>query len=451
MDRLMDIPTSAERKRVVVVGGGFAGLNFCKRLKDERFQIVLLDKTNHHNFQPLLYQVATAGVEPSSISFPFRSLFAGRKNFHIRMCEVWETDAEAQEVKTSIGRLHYDYLVIATGCDTNYFGNKALEENTMALKTTAEALYNRNHILESFERAVDTDDMQEREKLLTFVVVGGGATGVELAGALAEMRRFVLRKDYPDLDVDKMRIILVDGKDRLLYSFKPKSSREAEEYLRYRGVELKQKTRVLGYENEVLRLSNEEIPTANVFWTAGVIANSMGGFSSDMYGHGNRLIVDEFNRVGGYKNVFALGDTALMKQKDWPDGHPQVAQPAMQQADNCADNILAMENGEALKPFKYHDRGSMATIGRNHAVVETKGLVFGGFLGWLVWLVIHLMNIVGFKNRLLIFIDWVWSYFTHNSNLRIVVRPLIKGDRLYRLMKAQEQIREQKHKKTDNS
>lgn len=425
----MDIPPAGTLKRVVVVGGGFAGLKLCQKLKDDCFQIILIDKTNHHNFQPLLYQVATAGLEPSSISFPFRAIFAGRKNFYIRLCKAISVDEANNTLTTSIGDIKYDYLVIATGCTTNFFGNKELEENTMGLKTASEALFCRNHILQSLENALATNDETERQKLLTFVIVGGGATGVELAGALAEMRKFVLKHDFPDLDIEQMRIVLVDGKDRLLYSFKPESSKEAEDYLRKRHVELRQKTRVLGYKDGVLSLSDGDINTANVFWTAGVVANSLEGFSKDQIGRGNRLLVNEFNQVKNCKNIFAIGDTALMIVENWPNGHPQVAQPALQEADNLAGNLLRMQRGESLKPFKYYDRGSMATIGRNHAVVETKYLNFGGFPGWVVWLTIHLMNIVGVKNRFFIFCNWVWSYFTRNSTLRIIIKPLENKNR----------------------
>lgn len=429
MGQKMDIPPAGDLKRVIVVGGGFAGLTFCQKLKDDRYQIILIDKTNHHNFQPLLYQVATAGLEPSSISFPFRAIFAGRKNFFIRLCKALSVDRANNTLITSIGDIRYDYLVIATGCTTNFFGNEDLEENTMGLKSAAEALFCRNHILQSLEKALATNDEEQRQKLLTFVIVGGGATGVELAGALAEMRKFVLKHDFPDLDLQQMRIILVDGKDRLLYSFKPESSKEAEDYLRRRNVELRQKTRVLGYKNAVLNLSDGDINTDNVFWTAGVVANSLGGFDKEQIGRGNRLLVNEFNQVAGCTNVFAIGDTALMVTDDWPQGHPQVAQPALQEASNLAANLIRMDQSEPLKAFKYHDRGSMATIGRNHAVVETKFLNFGGFAGWVVWLTVHLMNIVGVKNRFFIFCNWVWSYFTRNSTLRIIIKPVENKNR----------------------
>ena len=419
------LPDKEGQKRLVIVGGGFGGLKLARKLKSNKFQIVLLDKNNHHIFQPLLYQVATAGIEPSAISFPYRKIFKKREHFHIRICEAQQVFPEHNLLETSIGTLAYDYLVIATGCNTNYFGNDGLEKQTMALKNTSEALFNRNQILDSFEQAQNTGNKEERRRLMTFAIVGGGATGIELAGALAEMRKFVLPQDYPDLNINEMRIILLDGSSRLLSAFSEESSKEVADYLKKRDVEIKLNQRVMGYENYQLALNDgTAIDTKNVFWVAGVKANSLQGLPADAYGPGNRLKVDTYNRLSQYPNIFAIGDTALMISEEYPKGHPQVVQPAIQQARNLIRNLQRAETGLPLQPFIYQNKGSMATIGRNHAVVELKKLRFGGFPAWAVWLFIHLMSIVGVKNRLFIFVDWMWSYFTYDPSLRIIIKPL---------------------------
>lgn len=421
----MDIPDKEGRKRLVIVGGGFGGLKLARKLKSDKFQVVLLDKNNHHIFQPLLYQVATAGIEPSAISFPFRKIFKKRKHFHIRICEAQRVIPEENILETSIGALSYDYLVISTGCRTNYFGNDELSGQTMALKNTSEALFNRNQILESFEKAQNTNNPEIRKRLMTFVIVGGGATGIELSGALAEMKRFVLPQDYPDLNMDFMRIILVDGSPRLLSSFSEKSSEEVAEYLSKRGVEIRNNVQVTDYKDGKMTLNNGmTLETMNVFWVAGVRANSIDGLSKESYGPGNRLQVDKYNCLIGYTNIFAIGDTALMISEEYPKGHPQVVQPAIQQARNLIHNLDKKERGLEMKPFVYNNKGSMATIGRNHAVVELKRIRFGGFLAWAAWLFIHLMSIVGVKNRLFIFFDWMWSYFTYDPSLRVIIKPL---------------------------
>lgn len=425
MKTKMDIPDKEGRKRLVIVGGGFGGLKLARKLRSDKFQIVLLDKNNHHIFQPLLYQVATAGIEPSAISFPYRKIFKKRKHFHIRICEAQRVIPEDNILETSIGALSYDYLVVSTGCRTNYFGNDGLSQRTMALKNTAEALFNRNQILESFEKAQNTSNLETRKRLMTFVIVGGGATGIELSGALAEMKKFVLPQDYPDLDMNLMRIVLVDGAPRLLSAFSEKSSEEVANYLLKREVEIITSVQVTNYENGTMTLSdNSTLETMNVFWVAGVRANSIEGLAKEAYGPGNRLLVDLYNCVQGYNNIFAIGDTALMISKEYPKGHPQVVQPAIQQAHNLIQNLDRKERGLEMQPFVYHNKGSMATIGRNHAVVELKNLRFGGFPAWAVWLFIHLMSIVGVKNRLFIFVDWMWSYFTYDPSLRVIIKPL---------------------------
>lgn len=421
----MDIPDKEGRKRIIIVGGGFGGLKLARKLKSDKFQVVLLDKNNYHIFQPLLYQVATAGIEPSAISFPFRKIFKRREFFHIRICEAQQVFPENNLLETSIGTLAYDYLVIATGCDTNYFGNDNMAKQTMALKNTSEALFNRNQILDSFEQAQNTSNEEERKRLMTFAIVGGGATGIELAGALSEMRKFVLPQDYPDLDINEMRILLIDASPRLLSAFSEASAKEVTDYLRKRDVEIKLDARVISYENNKLTLSGDTIiETRNVFWVAGVKANSLQGLPTEAYGPGNRLKVNSYNRLLDQPNIFAIGDTALMITDEYPKGHPQVVQPAIQQSQNLILNLQRMEEGLPLSPFVYHNKGSMATIGRNNAVVELKKIRFGGFPAWAVWLFIHLMSIVGVKNRLFIFVDWMWSYFTYDPSLRIIIKPL---------------------------
>lgn len=422
-EQITNIPDKGNKKRVVIVGGGFGGLKIARKLKGQHYQMVLLDKNNYHLFQPLLYQVATSGIEPSAISFPFRKIFKGYKDFHIRICEVQQVHPESKMITTSIGTLEYDYLIIATGCYTNYFGNNQMAKHTMSLKTTAEALHNRNQVLESFEKALNTGDMKERRQLMTFVIVGGGATGIELSGALAEMRKYILPHDYPDLDISMMRIILVDGGSRLLSAFSEQSSEEVKKYLTRLGVEMRLNQQVKSYEDNILGLSDgSTLESSNVYWVAGVRANSLSGFPAECYGPGNRLKVNVYNQVEGFNTIFAIGDTALMMSDEYPKGHPQVVQPAIQQAMNLVKNLKSIENKRPLTAFKYHNKGSMATIGRNNAVVELQKIRFGGFPAWAVWLFIHLMSIVGVKNRLFIFIDWMWSYFSYDPSLRLIIK-----------------------------
>ena len=426
MDAISNIPDQGTKKRVVIVGGGFGGLKLARKLNDRDFQVVLLDKNNYHLFQPLLYQVATSGIEPSAISFPFRKIFKYRHDFHIRMCTVEKVVSEKNCIETSIGKISYDYLVIATGAGTNFFGDSTLADRTMQLKTTSDALFNRNRVIESFEKALNSADDDTRKRWLTFVIVGGGATGIELAGALAEMKKFMLPKDYPELDWDEMRILLVDGGDRLLNAFSEKSSLEVARSLSSMHVEILLKKLVKEYDGEKLTfVDGQQIVTNNVFWVAGVKANSLPGLPREAYGRGNRLLVDEFNRVKGMADVFALGDTALMITTDYPNGHPQVVQPSIQQAGLLANNLRSMIKGKPLRPFKYKNKGSMATIGRNDAVAELSKVRFRGFFAWLLWLLVHLMSIVGVKNRLFILINWMWSYITYDQSLRILVKPEI--------------------------
>ncbi len=428
METFNNIPLPGDKKRVVIVGGGFAGLKTARTLRDRHYQVILLDGNNHHIFQPLLYQVATSGIEPSAISFPFRRIFKTRKNFHIRLCRALRVVPAQKLLETSIGPIGYDYLVIATGCGTNFFGNPALEERTLQLKTTAEALFDRNTLIENLERALNTPDQVRRAALMTFVVVGGGPTGIEMAGALSEMRRFVLPRDYPDLDVRQMRILLLNASPRLLGGFSEPSSEYALKRLTKMGVEVRLNCNVKDYEQGVLKLGEgSELPAQNVFWVAGVRPNALEGLPEAAYGPRGRIRVDEFNRVPDCEGVFALGDTALMVSPGYPEGHPQVVQPAIQQAANLVQNVNRLNRGLSPKPFRYRNRGSMATIGRNHAVLEAGPLRMHGFWAWVIWLFIHLMSILGVKNRLMIFFDWMWSYLTYDQSLRVLIKPLQRG------------------------
>ena len=422
METMSNIPSKGTKKRVVIVGGGFGGLKLARRLNDRDFQVILLDRNNYHLFQPLLYQVATSGIEPSAISFPFRKIFKRRHDFHVRICTAERVIPQENRLETSIGDVSYDYLVIATGAGTNYFGDQTLAQRTMQLKTTSDALFNRNRMIESFERALNTSNAEERRHWLTFVIVGGGATGIELAGALAEMR-----KDYPELDWNEMRILLVDGGERLLNAFSQKSSEDVIRNLKDMKVEVLLKKFVKEYDGKKLTfVDGEQVVTNNVFWVAGVKASSLEGLPQDIYGRGNRLLVDEFNRIQGMADIFALGDTALMVAENYPNGHPQVVQPSIQQASLLAKNLRHMIKGKPLRPFKYMNKGSMATIGRNDAVAEISGIRFSGFFAWLLWLLVHLMSIVGVKNRLFIFINWMWSYVTYDQSLRLLIKPEVK-------------------------
>ena len=427
MTTICNIPPAKDKKRVVIIGGGFGGLKVATTLDPRYFQIVLLDKRNYHQFQPLFYQVATSGLEPSTISFPFRKILQKKQDLHFRLCAALSVDTELNCVETTIGRVRYDYLVVATGCDTNFFGNNALKGSSMVLKSTTEAIKMRNKIIFSLECAASTADFDEREKLLNFVIVGGCATGVELAGALAEMRKFVLPKDYPDFKVQRMRIYLVDGLPRLLNAFSEKASQEALEHLTKLHVDVVLGATVDSYANDEVKLSNgETIKTKNLIWVAGVKGNSIQGFEKELYGRGNRIIVNEFNQVNGFKNVFSIGDTALVTTPETPYGYPQVAQPAIQQGVNVANNLNKFEaDGSPFKPFKYVDKGSLATIGRNSAVAELPYAQFRGFFAWVLWLFVHIMTIVGVKNRLMVFINWMWSYITYDQSLRLLLKDQV--------------------------
>jgi len=419
----VNIPETG-RKRIVIAGGGFAGLKLVSKLRGSEFQVILIDRNNYHQFQPLFYQVATAGLEPSAISFPFRKVFQNSRNTFIRIGEILSVNTDQQIVSTSLGDIRYDYLVIALGADTNFFGMKSISEHAIPMKSVSEALSLRNRILQNFEDALTCRDPELLKGLMTIVVVGGGPTGVEVSGTLAEMKKYILPKDYPELDFGKMEIHLIEAGSRLLAGMSPESSSKAENYLKKLGVKVTTNAQVSNYDGNVVDIHNgNSIRSKTLVWAAGITGIRINGIPSDAMTRGNRIKVDRFNRVEGFGNIFALGDIACMVEPSYPNGHPQVAQPAIQQAKLLAKNILRLRSGKPLKEFSYTDKGSMATVGRNLAVVELPFIRFHGFIAWLTWMFVHLMAIVGIKNRLLIFINWFWNYVTYDQSLRLIIKP----------------------------
>ncbi|MFV0468685.1 MAG: NAD(P)/FAD-dependent oxidoreductase [Dysgonomonas sp.] len=437
MEIIANIPVCDKKKRVVIVGGGFAGLQLAKNISPEHYQIILIDKVNYYQFQPLMYQVASGGLEPSSISYPHRKTFQKKKDFHFRMCIAQCVKPVEKIIETNIGYLTYDYLVIATGCDTNYFGNDKLKESTYALKSISESLLVRNRILLSLEEALSAKDDAELKEILSFVIVGGGATGVELSGALADMKKTILPKDYPELDFGKMEIHLVDASPRLLSGMSPEASQAAADTLSKRGVIIHQDIPVKDYEYPYVELNTgEKLRTRNVFWVGGIKPNSLAGLSEDSYNRG-RLMVDEFNKVKGYEDIFCIGDTSLLITEETPKGHPQVAQVALQMATRLAKNLnYAAKGSTDWRKFKYLDKGSMATIGRNAAVVDLGKFKFKGRLAWWLWIWVHLLSIIGMRNKVSVFIDWVWSYLNYDVSLRLLIRP--KNNHMYKYMDKKE-------------
>lgn len=416
------------KPRIVIVGAGFAGLSLAKKLaKSRRFQIVLIDKNNFHQFQPLFYQVAMSGLEPSSIAFPLRKLFQRKQDVFLRITEVLHIDLAQKKLQTSHGLVNFDYLVLATGAQTNFFGNAGLMEKAIPMKSVSEALFLRNRILEDFEYALTIPDYQERQKYVDIVIAGGGPTGVELAGALAEMKKYILPRDYPELDALETDIFLIEGGPRLLAGMSEKASRTAQTYLEALGVKVLLNTLVTDYDSEVVRTKDGmEIPAKKLIWAAGIAGNTLPGIPETAITRGNRIKVDAYNQVEGLSDVFAIGDLAFQTETAYPNGHPQVAQSAMQQAAHLADNLVRRLQNKTLRPFHYQDRGSMATIGRNKAVADLPKLRLKGPLAWLLWLFVHLFQILGAKNRVFVFINWVWNYVTYDQSLRLIIRPFKK-------------------------
>ena len=424
----MNIPNTTN-PRIIIVGGGFAGISLAKKLRNKNVQVVLIDKHNYHTFQPLLYQVATGGLEAGSIAYPIRKVIQEYKDFYFRLTQVVQIDNDKKTIITEIGDLTYDYLVIATGSKTNYFGNKEIERNAMAMKTIPQSLNIRSLVLENFEQAVLTDDLTERNSLINFVLVGAGPTGVELAGALAEMKKAILQKDYPDLDIDKMQINLVQSGDRILNTMSEKSSTHAQEFLESLGVKIWKNVRVTNYDGKIITTNSDlTFDTATVIWTAGVQGAAIAGLNADsLVEKVERIRVNQFSQVKGYDNVFAIGDIASMETEKWPQGHPMVAQPALQQGSLLGENILNLINKKPLKPFEYKDLGSMATIGRNKAVVDLPKFHFSGVFAWFVWMFVHLFSLIGFKNKAVVFLNWVYNYIRFDREGRLIIRPYKKA------------------------
>ena len=413
-----------DKKRVVIVGGGLGGLELAFKLVGSDFQVVLVDKNNYHQFPPLIYQVASAGLEPSSISFPFRRLFQGQKDFFFRMAEVKAVDAAGKKIATSVGDIHYDYLVLAAGARTNFFGNKEIEAATLPMKSVSEAMRLRNTILRNLEKAETEEDPVRRQALMNIVVVGGGASGVEIAGAVAEMKKNIIARDYPDLDSSQMHIYLVNAGKRLLAAMDPVSSARAERDLKELHVHIRQPQFATEYKDGILKTSaGLEIPARTVIWVSGICANTIEGLPAESIGHAGRILTDRFCRVKGVQDVFAIGDQSLIEgDEEYPLGHPQLAQVAMQQAKTVAENLKSLQCGGEEKPFKYRNLGVMATIGRNHAVAEIGGRKFGGFAAWVLWLVVHLRSILGVKNKAFILLNWVWNYLNYKQSLRLILK-----------------------------
>ncbi|MFD1145031.1 NAD(P)/FAD-dependent oxidoreductase [Larkinella insperata] len=420
-----------DRKRVVIVGAGFGGLRLARKLSSRKeFQVVLINKNNFHEFQPLYYQVATSGLEASSILFPLRAVFQNCKNVHIRVTTVTMVHPDTKTIDTGLGPIEYDYLVVAIGADTNFFGQQNIIERALPMKSVSEAITLRNRMLQNFEDALSVDSVDEKEGFLNVVVVGGGPTGVELCGTFAEMRKTVLPSDYPELDFRMMKIYLVESGAELLGPMSQESQVKSLQYLEKLGVIVRLKTRVTDFDGRIVYMNDgTTIRTNNLVWAAGVRANALNGLPAEALGRGGRLMVNRFSQVQGFTDIFAIGDIALMTEEKYPDGHPQIAQPAIQQGKHLAENLIRSLKGKPMEEFNYKDLGTMATIGRGKAVVDLPFWSFQGVFAWMVWLFVHLMAIVGVKNRLLILVNWAWNYLSDDQSLRLIIKPkLPKGN-----------------------
>lgn len=408
-------------QHIVIIGGGFAGLNLAKELDKNKFRVTILDKNNFHSFPPLFYQIASSGLEPSSISFPFRREMRRLKNTNYHFGEVLEIDSKNSTVRTQFETIKYDQLVVASGTTNNFFNQPELKEKVHTLKSTAEAIRLRNEILDRLERACITTDRERRRQLLSFVVVGGGPSGVEVAGALGEMKRYILNKEYPEIDIDDVRVILIEGTDRFLRTMSERASHDAKVYLGHLMIETRLNCMMKSYENNVLHLSTgEEIYCETLIWTAGITGNKINGINDDSITRGNRYIVGSNCKIKGYDNIYALGDIAYLEDESHPNGYPQVAQVAIQQAKHLAKQL----NTGADTAFKYVDKGSMATIGRNRAVCDLKFAYLYGRPAWATWMFIHLISILGMRNKVNVLINWVWAYLFYTTSLRLLIRPV---------------------------
>ena len=420
----MEIPGKlSTQQRVVIVGAGFAGLTLAKKLSPAYFQVILIDKNNYHQFQPLLYQVATAGVEPNSISFPLRKVLQKKKNVFIRIAEVIAVHPGDKKISTSTGELDYDFLVLAHGAATNYFGMPDIAQNAFSMKSVSEALLLRNTLLQNYEQALITGNKKEKAALLNIVIVGGGPTGVELAGAIAEMKTQILPRDYPELNFNNMNIHLIEAAPRLLNGMSGKSAARVKSYLKTLRVKVHNGISVKSYDGYAVTLSNHTTLYSHcLIWAAGIKGKPLKGVPAENVLSNHSIEVDEFNRLKGHRHIFALGDVARMQTKATPKGYPQVAPVAMQQAVQLAANFKRLVLQKEMEPFAYKDKGTMAIVGRNRAVAEAAGIKLKGFVAWMAWLMVHLMSIIGVKNRLLILINWMWQYITYDQSLRLIIR-----------------------------
>jgi NADH dehydrogenase len=411
------------KQRVVIIGAGFAGLRIARDLNNTNYEIILIDRHNYHQFQPLMYQVATARLEPSSISFPLRKVFQHSKNVSIRVAEVERVDTAQKLLYTSIGDIPYDRLIIALGCTTNYFGNTRIQSHSFPMKSVPQAMALRNRILQTFEDTIEAGPA-ELQSLLNFVVVGGGPTGVELAGALAEMKKNVLPKDYPGVDFSRLTIYLLEGSPNTLNAMSEPSRIKSRQYLEELGVKVRTGTVVEDYDGNIVTLKGgETIAARNLIWAAGVIANLLPGIPQTSIVKGNRLKTNRYSEVEGLDGVYAIGDIAWMATAKYPNGHPQLANVALSQAANLSHNFKMELKGRPRKEFEYFDKGSMATVGKRKAVVDLPGIHFQGFFAWLTWMFVHLMLILSVKNKLFIFLNWMMSYFANDSTLRLMLKP----------------------------
>ena len=418
----LNIPTT-NLPRIVIIGAGFGGINIVKQLDFSKMQVVLINKTNYHTFQPLLYQVATAGLEPDSIAHSVRSIFKKEKTFHFRITEVKQIDPEKKCIYTDLGDLSYDYLVIATGSQTNFYGNANIQKYAMPMKTVPEAIDMRSLIIQNLEAAILTNDLEERNSLMNFVIVGGGPTGVELAGAFAELKSHILPTDYPDLDIRKMNVNLIQADPRLLVGMGEKSSQKAKEYLEKMGVTIWFNTFVKDYDGTNVVTNTHNFETRTLIWTAGVKGSTIEGIPQESIQFG-RYVVNEFSEIKGCKDIYAIGDIACMISDKYPKGHPMVAQPAIQQGKQLGKNLKRKIAGKKnLVPFSYFDKGAMATVGRNKAVVEIAGMRFSGWFAWILWMVVHLAFLVGFRNKMVALANWIVQYFQYNKGVRLIIRP----------------------------
>jgi len=414
--------------KVVIIGAGFGGIELAKSLKNKEVEVILVDKHNYHTFQPLMYQVATGSLEADSIAFSVRKNFEGQKNFRFRIAEVQSIRPEKSTIGTTIGDIAYDYLVIATGSTTNFFGNKEIEQHALPMKSIPEALNLRSSVLQNLEAALLLPTKEEREPYLTFVLVGAGPTGAELAGSLAEIRNFILSKDYPELNKQEMKVYLVDFLPKVLANMSEQASKRAQGFLEEMDVEVLTGVKVEAYDGDVILFEGgRKIKTKNVIWSAGVMGVVPEGIPKEQIARGNRISTDEINRVIGLNNVFAIGDVSSTVTEAMPKGLPGVAPVAIQQGKHLAKNILHLIKNEPTLNFKYNDQGSMATIGRNKAVVDMGKIRFQGFFAWLVWMFVHLVLLMGFRNKVVVFVNWLGSYISYNGGTRLIIRPYYKN------------------------